>query len=231
MEKMEKFAVIGLGRFGTRLAQLLAASGAEVIAVDHRKPLVEAIQDDVTRAVCLDATDEEALRSQGIDKVDVAIVGIGTAFENATLATVLLKQMGVPRVICRATNPIRGDILSRVGADDIVNPESESADRWRSRLIAPALAERIELAEDFSLAQAAPPADFIDKTLGELDVRKNHHVQIVAIRRTVEDVDSSGMKRTRQLVISVPMAETIVKRGDVLLLIGSNEAIKDFASV
>ncbi len=219
-----------MGRFGTRLARLLTEAGAEVIAVDRRKNLIEDVRDDVTRPVCLDATDEEALRSQGIDEVDVAIVGIGSNFEAAVLTTVLLKQLGVPRVISRAASNIRARILSRVGADEIVNPEQESADRWRDRLIAMNIMERIELAENFSLVQMTAPDRFTGKTLGQLDVRKNFHVQIIAIRRTAEDIDSDGLKRARELVISVPMAETTIKSEDVLILIGSDEAIKEFGS-
>ncbi|MCD4825128.1 MAG: TrkA family potassium uptake protein [Phycisphaerae bacterium] len=227
---METFAVIGLGRFGSRLARLLSAGGAEVIAIDRRKDLVESVRDDVARAVCLDAADEEALRKQGVEKVDVAIVGIGSAFEGAVLTTVLLKQLGVPRVISRATTSMRANILQRVGADDIVNPEQESADRWRSRLIAPSIAEKIELAEDFCFVQIGAPEHYAGKTLGELDVRKNFHIQVVAIRRTAEDVDADGVMRTREVVISVPMADTKIKSGDVLMMIGGDSAIQKFAA-
>ncbi|HET6429548.1 MAG TPA: TrkA family potassium uptake protein, partial [Phycisphaerae bacterium] len=127
---MATFAVIGLGRFGYRLSTLLAEGGAEVIAIDSRRDLVESIRDRVTVAVCLDTTDEEALRAQGVDRVNVAVVGIGDDFEANALATVILKQIGVPRVISRATTTIRAQILSRIGADDVVNPERESAERW-----------------------------------------------------------------------------------------------------
>lgn len=223
---MERFAIIGLGRFGTRLARLLSEAGAEVIAIDRNKSMVERVRDDVTRAVALDATDEEALRSQGIDTVDVAVVGIGTAFESAVLSTVLLKQLQIPRVIARATSVIRGQILSRVGADDIVNPESESAERWKNRLMAPEIMERIELAEDFSLVQLSAPSAFTGKTLGQLDLRKKYQIQVIGIRRTVEETDAEGVKRTQQLVISVPMAESTIKQGDVLLIIGTDQAIK-----
>src|SRR6056297_2976590 len=130
---MERYAVIGLGRFGFRLAELLTQAGAEVIAIDRRRDLVDAIRDRVGLAVALDSTDEEALRTQGIDKVDVAVVGIGTDFEANVLSVVTLKQLGLQRVIARATTPIRAKILSRVGADDIVNPENESAERWSNR--------------------------------------------------------------------------------------------------
>lgn len=225
---MERCAVIGLGRFGWRLATLLAEAGAEVIAVDRKKELVESIRDRVTMAVCMDSTDEGALRAQGIDKVDVAVVGIGTAFEDAALTTVLLKQIGAPRVITRAATDIRGQILSRIGADGIVNPESEAADRWSGRLLAPSIMERIELAEGFSLVQMAAPTSFQGKTLEQLAIRKKHGVNVVAIRRTVEETDNKGKRKSRQVVISVPMADTTIDPDDVLLLIGSDEAIATF---
>jgi len=116
---MERFAVIGLGRFGERLATLLAESGAEVIAIDSDQEIIDEIRDRVALAVCMDATNEEALRAQGIDKVDVAVVGLGTAFEDNALVTVLLKQLGVPRVVSRAATAIRAQILSRIGARSI----------------------------------------------------------------------------------------------------------------
>ena len=134
---MDRFAIIGLGRFGQRLARMLSEAGAEVIAIDRSQEIVEAIRDEVTVAVALDATDERALLSQGVDKVDVAVVGIGTDFEAAVLATVILKQLGVPKVVARAATTNRGEILRRVGADDLVNPERESAYRWAHRLMGP----------------------------------------------------------------------------------------------
>jgi trk system potassium uptake protein TrkA len=225
---MERYAVIGLGRFGRRLAQLLTESGTEVIGVDRSREVIEAVGDKITRAVCLNCTDEAALRSQGIDEVDVAVVGIGTDFEDAVLTTVLLKQLGVPRVISRATSVMRANILARVGADEVVNPERESAARWRTRLVAPKVMDQIDLAEDCSLAQIAPPSHFVGKTLGQLDVRNTYQVQVVAIRRTAEDVDAEGQTRTRQYVISVPMADTEIRKDDVLIVIGSNDALKQF---
>jgi trk system potassium uptake protein TrkA len=176
----------------------------------------------------MNAIDEEALRAQGIDKVDVAIVGIGSTFESAILATVLLKQIGVPRVICRAASGVRAKILEKVGADDIVNPERESAERWRTRLMATNIMERIDLAEDFSLLQVAAPESFVGKSLGDLNVRKKFQVQVVAIRRCTQDTDADGMKRTRNVVISVPMADSVIKAGDVLLLIANDDAMKSF---
>ena len=225
---MERFAVIGLGRFGRRLAISLADAGAEVIAIDRDLDRVEQIKDHVTVAVCLNSTEEQALRSQGIDEVDVAVVGIGSDFEANILTTVILKQIGVARVISRATTTTRGDILSRIGADDIVNPERESADRWTDRLLAPTIIERSVLAEGYSLVQIQAPATFHDQTLAELAVGSRYKVLVVAIRRGIEETDEEGTTTTRQTVINAPGPDSLVRPGDVLLLLGADEDIKAF---
>ncbi|MDP6044317.1 MAG: TrkA family potassium uptake protein [Phycisphaerae bacterium] len=223
---MERFAVIGLGRFGMTLAKLLSQDGADVIAVDSDKKCVDAIRDHVSLAVCLDATDAEALKSQGIDKVDVAVVGVGESFEDSVLVTVTLKELEVPTVISRATSRVRAEILARVGADDVVNPEKESAQRWKNRLLAPSIMERIELAEGASLVQLQTPESFHDKTLSQLDLRKTFRVNVVAIRRTVEEIENDETV-TRQFLISVPAGDTAIKKGDILILIGTDEAIEN----
>ena len=223
---MERFAVIGLGRFGKRLATLLADAGAEVIAVDIDRELVDQVRDDVALAVCLNSTDEEALRSQGINKVDVAIVGMGDAFEDTVMTTVLLKQLGVGRVISRAATRIRGSILRRVGADDVVNPERESAHRWCNQLLAPAIVTQFELGEGYSLAQVVAPESFYGKTLAELSLRQNHNVNIVAIRR--KDPIDEDYDADREAVISLPGPQTKIEPGDMLLLVGNDAAMRSF---
>ena len=125
---MKRFAVIGLGRFGEKLAIALSMSGAEVIAIDKDRMIIEDIRDQVTQAVRLDSTDEDALKAQGIDKVDVAIVGMGErgrAFESAILTVVNLKAMGVPQIYARAADLTSGQVFSAVGATDVVYPEIE----------------------------------------------------------------------------------------------------------
>ncbi|MFW6133588.1 MAG: potassium channel family protein [Planctomycetota bacterium] len=225
---MERFAVIGLGLFGQRLATLLSEAGAEVIAVDNDRELVESVRDEVTLAVCLDCTDAEALKAQGVDKVDVAVVGIGSNLEISALTTVILKQIGVPRVITRATTAVRAQILSRIGADGIVNPEHESAERWRDKLLAPAMLERIVLGEEHSLVQVQAPRSFHGKTLGELGVHNKYDVLVVAIRQTVERTDPRGKKVSQEQVIAGPGPDDKVLPGDVLTLIGRDEAIEKF---
>ncbi len=131
---MNRFAVIGLGRFGKKLAIALAMSGAEVIAIDKNRDEIELIRDQVSHSVRLDSTDEEALKAQGVDKVDVVIVsigqGTGKGFESAVLTVVNLKQLGVKNIYTRAEDLIAGEVFAKIGATEVIYPEIESAQRW-----------------------------------------------------------------------------------------------------
>ncbi|HZW11150.1 MAG TPA: TrkA family potassium uptake protein [Phycisphaerales bacterium] len=213
---MQTFAVIGLGRFGSRLAASLAASGNEVIAIDRDASIVEEIRDRVTVSIALDATDEQALRGHGIDKVDAAIVGIGNNFEATTLATVLLKQMGVRLVISRAASRVAGRVLARVGADEVVNPEDESADRWAQRLLNPQFLNQIGFHEGHSIVEVRTPRGWVGQSLAELDLRKRHRLHVVALRRAPEG--GSGAER-----IELPSAQEALRASDVLVLMGRDE--------
>ena len=162
---MISYAVIGLGRFGRMVAEMLAADGAEVIAVDLNPTLVEDIKDKVTVAVRMDSTDETALVSQGIDSMDAVIVGIGDDFEANQLTVVIAKKIGVKKVITRARTPVQAKILSLIGADEVIMPEEETAQRLAQRLNRPNIRAHLELAEDENGYQEkindVPGADYI----------------------------------------------------------------------
>lgn len=214
-----RFAVIGLGRFGMGLARRLAAAGAEVIAIDRNRQLVEDIQDEVTVAVRLDATDEQALRSQGLADVPVVVVGIGEDFESAALATSVLKEIGVLRVITRAQSEKRGRILRRIGADEIVYPEGESADRWATRLVTPRLEKILELGGDDALAQFRAPKAFVGQTPQTLQLRQHYGITLVNIRRVAENNPS-------EIISTVPGPDTKIETGDELIVVGSKNSIQ-----
>jgi len=222
---MQKFAVIGLGRFGRDLAVALAAGNAEVIAVDRDIRPVEEIRDEVTLAVRLDSTDEEALKAQGIHEVDVVIVGIGTDFESAALTVATLKSLGVKRVIARAQNKIQAEILKRVGADETVLPERESALRWAHRLMLPNLRQYVELGEHHSLVYMEAPRRFHHKTLRELDLRNEYGVNLIAIERRRRTKDDAEEVSIEEPIVAVPGASTVIHPDDVLVLAGSNDSL------
>lgn len=220
---MRKFAVIGLGRFGKKLAIALAMSGAEVIAADKNRDEIELIRDQVTHAVKLDSTDEEALKAQGIDKVDVAIIGIGhgtgRGFESAILTVVNLKQMSIKQIYARAEDLIAGEVFSKVGATDVIYPEIESAQRWAYKLIAPQIGEKIDFAPGYSLARIKAPVSFEGKTVMDLQLRQKYNVNLVAIKRGEE---SKAKKSEKGQIINVPMPNTIIYESDILMVAGSD---------
>ncbi len=217
---MQRFAVIGLGRFGQRLARALTAADAEVIAIDRDAQLVEQIRDEVTLAVRLDSTDSEALKMHGIADVDVAIAGIGEDFEDAALTVATLKELGVRRIIARAQTDIQAKILTRVGADEVALPERESAFRWAHRLMLPNLTRYIELGDEHSMIYASAPSRFHDKTLKQLDLRNEYGVNLIAIERRTDEKPT----------IIVPAANTAILADDILVLVGSNESLSGLPS-
>lgn len=219
---MKQFAVIGLGRFGKKLAIALAMSGAEVIAMDKDRNVIDSIRDQVSHVVRLDSTDEEALKAQGIDKVDVAIIGIGQAgrgFESAILTVVNLRQMGIKQIYARAENPIAGEVFSKVGATEVIYPEIESAQRWAYKLIAPQIGEKIDFAPGYSLARIKAPASFDGKTVMDLQLRQKYNVNLVAIKRGEH---SKTKKQEKGAIINVPMPNTIIYTDDILMITGSD---------
>ncbi len=223
---MERFAVIGLGRFGSRLATNLAATGAEVIAIDRDRSVVEELRDQVTLAIALDSTDEQALKLQGIDQVECAVVGIGENFEANALTTALLKTLRVRRVYARARNNMQAKILTRIGADGVVTPEDESADRWSYRLLAPFIIDHIELGEGYAVVQVPTPEVWAGKKLAELDLRAKHNVTIVAIKRRVASATASGAESAGEYVIDLPMPTSMLTAEDTLVIAGFDDDIK-----
>lgn len=183
---MRKFAVIGLGRFGSTLARRLGEAGADVIAIDRDEERVSAVRDYVSVALCLDGTDERRLREQGVNEVDVAVVGMGESFESTQLTTVVLKRLGVKRVVVKSVDPLQEKIILRLGADQVVSPENDSAVRLAQVLVAPRIVDYIQLSKGHSLVQLNAPRKFHGKTIAELDVRKVYGVNIVAIKKRKE---------------------------------------------
>ena len=217
---MRRFAIIGLGRFGKKLAIALAMSGAEVIAIDKDREEIELIRDQVSHAVRLDGTDEEAMKAQGVDKADVAIIGMGQeSFEAAILTVVNLRQMGVKEIFARAQSLIAGEVFSKVGATEVIYPEIESAQRWAYKLIAPQIGEKIDFAPGYSLARIKAPASFDGKTVMDLQLRQKYSVNLVLIKRGEH---SKTKKSEKGGIINVPMPNTVIYRDDIMMVAGSD---------
>ena len=218
-------AVIGLGRFGSRLAVNLAASGQEVIAIDRDLAAVDRIRDRVTLAIAMDATDEESLRLHGLDQVHAAVVAIGADFESTTLVTVLLKQLGVPRVVSRALTATSARILSRIGADEVVNPQEEAADRWCSRLISPNFLNQFMLDAEHSVVELRPPEAWQGKPLATLQLRQSARVNVLAVKRLKKTPGSPDVRH-----VELPAAGTVLTKDDVVVIMGRDQDLEALSS-
>lgn len=219
---MKSFAVIGLGRFGNKLAIALSMSNAEVIAIDKNRDIIEQIRDQVSHAVRLDSTDGDALIAQGVNKVDCAIVGIGQGsggFESAVLTVVNLKNMGINLIYARAESLIAGQVFSAVGATDVIYPEIECAQRWAYKLIAPQISEKIDFAPGYSLARVHAPASWDGKSVIALQLRQKYNVNIVVIRRAES---SKARAEEKANLITTPTPDTQIFQGDVLMVAGTD---------
>jgi len=222
---MRKFAVIGLGRFGATLARTLAERGAEVIAVDKDTKIVDEFKEIATLAVRLDSTDEEALKSQGIDKVDVAIVSIGEDFQASVLTTALLKRMGVPVVIARApgsASHIQERILNLVGADRVILPEVEMGKRLAQNLLISNILDYMLISEKYSAAEIRAPEAFWGKRIGELRIRERYNVNILEVKKMSGDGKDARIEKINYF----PRAKDVIEKEDILLVIGEEEDIK-----
>lgn len=223
---MRRIAVVGLGRFGMAVVQQLANTGVQVVAVDADRELVDEVKHLADIAVALDSTDERALRSQELHKVDILIVAIGENFEAALLtAAIAKKQLKIPRVICRAATSIHAEIFSKIGADEVIQPESETGRQLARKLANPFLEDFIDLGEGFTLIELHAPSSFRGKTLRDLNLRVRYGVNLVAIRRTVRSTDRNGIEQTQDN-LSVPQPDEIIQTDDTLLLIGATDDLQ-----
>ncbi|MEW6173431.1 MAG: TrkA family potassium uptake protein [Bacillota bacterium] len=210
---MKQFAVIGLGRFGTSVAETLSRMGHDVLAIDIDTDKVNAIVDIVTHAVQVDALDEHSLRSLGIRNFDVVIVAIGEDIQSNILVTVMLKEMGVKTVVSKARTELHGRVLAKVGADKVVFPERDMGVRVARALVTANIVDQIELSPDYSIMELIAPERFVGKSIGESDVRLAHGVTILAIRRG------------KDIIIS-PGAHHVIGEGDILVVVGRNERLQ-----
>ena len=180
---MKSYIVIGLGRFGKEMAEKLYACGEEVLAVDQDEALVDRIGDRVTRAVAADARDLEVLRRLGTESFDRAVVAVGSDLAASALITMNLKTLSVPYIICKAHDDTHREILERLGADRVIIPEREMADKLALGLTSTGIMEYIELSDEFGIAEISPETDWVGKGIRQLSLRSRYGINVIALRR------------------------------------------------
>ena len=181
---MKSVLLVGLGRFGRHIAMKLNEMHHQVMAVDQNENRVNAVLPYVMNAQIGDATNADFMESLGVNNFDVCIVAIGDNFQSSLEATSLLKELGAKLVVSRAARDVHEKFLRRNGADEIVYPEKQLADWTAIRYTADHILDYIELDEDHAIFEITVPEKWIGKSVGEVDVRKKHGINIMAVKRS-----------------------------------------------
>lgn len=211
---MRSVLLVGLGRFGRHVAIKLNELGHEIMAVDHNEERVNAILPYVTNGLIGDSTNEDFLRSLGISNYDVAIVAIGDNFQSSLETTCLLKELGCPLVVSRATRDVHEKFLLRNGADYVVYPEKQQGVWTAITYSSEKVFDYIDLGEDHAIMEVSVPQEWLGKTIFEVNVRKNHHLNVLAVRENGKlNVNITG--------------DTVFNENQRLLVLGTNDRIME----
>ena len=216
---MRSFAIIGMSSFGYFLARDLAREGVDVLAIDWDEEKIEKIKPAVQKAVIADGTDRATLQTLGLNELDGVVVSLGQ-METSVLATLHLKELKIRRIVAKALSEEHGKILEMVGATDVVFPEKDMAFRVARTLTHENILEHVPLAEGYSIVEITPPASFLHKSLGTLDLRNRYGVQVIVVKEMVPEN-----------VVLVPTADYVIKDSDVLVMMGTDADLKKVQSL
>jgi trk system potassium uptake protein TrkA len=209
--------VVGLGRFGSALAETLTDLGHEVLGVDADPRIVQGLADQLTHVVEADSTDIEAMRQLGADEFGRAVVGIGTDLEASILTTSVLVDLKVPDIWAKAITVPHGRILERVGAHHVVYPEHDMGRRV-AHLVTGRMIEFVQLDEGFALVELKPPRQIVGRALGDAQVRKRYGITVVCIK------PEGG-------VFTYATQETVPGPNDILVVAGETARVQAFAEL
>ncbi len=220
----QRFAVIGLGQFGSAIARNLSERGAEVIAIDYNEDNVEALKDHVAYAVTLDATDKKALQSQNIEDMDAVVVSIGENFQGLLLCTFILQELEVKRIIARAQGPTQRKILEKMGVTEILSPEDEVGNNVAEQLVNPSVLMCMTLPDDFEIVEIKAPKAVISRSLDDIGLRVKYKVNLITVLRQSE-------KDGKHHIIGVPKSDTQIEENDIIVVFGKTRNIDRFIEI
>jgi len=218
----DKFAVIGLGQFGSAIAKKLAEKGAEILAIDSDPDKVESIRDYVTYSVTLDATSRPALESQNIASMDAVVVSIGQNFECTMLTVVQLQSLGVKRLMARAQGETQRRILTKLGVEEILSPEEEVGKNVAERLITPGMLMAVQLPDNYEIVEVEAPKSTVGRSLEDIGLAKKYKLSLVTLlRKTNGD----------HHIMGVPDQETVVESNDLMVVFGTTKDVERFIHI
>ncbi|MCH4823406.1 TrkA family potassium uptake protein [Gramella lutea] len=221
-----KYIVIGLGVFGSSISEKLAEMGNEVIGVDISMSKVDAIKEKITHAISLDATDPEAVKNLPLKDCDVVIVGIGEDKGANIMVAALMKQMKVKRLISRAVDPLQRTVLETMGIDEIIHPESETADRWAQRLNMEGIVDSFELDSNYSIVETRIPEAYHEKTIKELGIKEEFDILILTTMKVSNTRSEMGIDKEKMKVKGIAKADTVLHKDEIMVLYGHNKDIR-----
>ncbi|MCK5781623.1 MAG: TrkA family potassium uptake protein [Flavobacteriales bacterium] len=222
MKSKPRFAVIGIGRFGSAIASKLAIKEAEVIAIDISKDRIDSIKESVTYSVVLDSTDKNALLSQNINEMDAVVVAIGEDFQALLLTTFTLQEINVKRIIVRAQDEAQKKILNKMGIDEILSPEEAVSDTVSETLINPSVLLTIPLPDSYEIIEVKAPRGAVNRTLHDISLRQKYKLNLVTLLRK---------RGEHHHILGVPEATTVIEEDDLILIFGKTKDIDRFIDI
>ena len=218
---MKQVCIIGLSQFGTHLALELVKLGCQVLVIDHNEKRINAVRDDVQRAMIGDARSYEMLESVIPDTIDQAVISMGrNTIEPSILCALHLKQIGVTNIISTARNDDHAQILRSVGATEIIFPLRESAGRISRRIANPSLRDMFPLSGDYRIMEIVAPEKIHRKSLAEARLREEYDLLVIAVKK-VDAVEFSFL----------PRGDTIIKPGETLMVLGRELELVRFSEL
>ncbi len=225
-----KFAVIGLGLFGTAIAKALAHRGVEVLGIDRDEHIVEEIADSIANAVALDSTDRKALLSVDIQDFDAVVVAIGEDFEQLLLTTTQLMDLGVKRIMARARGRNQQMILRKIGIEEVLSPEDEVGVNVAEKLVNPSIVSFLDLPDEYCIMEILCPPGVSGRSLVEINMRKNYQINLLTIKEQDGYVESGSVEKKFKIT-GIPGGETILKADHTLVLFGKRENMERFIQI
>lgn len=215
--KQQQIAVIGLGRFGSAVAEELVKAGHDVLGIDSELSVVQQMANRLSHVVQADAVDQQALEQLGLQDFDAGVVAITQHIETSILTTLLLKRMGVRQVLAKARNDLHGEILTRVGADRVIYPERDSGLRLAHSWASADITDSLDIIEGYVVSRVQVPAGLVGRAVGEAITDRENGVALLLLAR-----GSS--------VIELPSPQEQLQAGDILVLSGQIEELDQFFS-
>lgn len=212
--KDKEYLVIGCGRFGSSVAKKMCQLGNEVMVIDKDEDSINNIAELVTHTAIVDVTEERDLKSIGLGNFDVVIVAISSDIRASIMATVMAKEMGVPKVVCKAKDELQAKVLYKIGADKVVFPERDMGIRLAYNLASENILDQINLDPEYSIMEIVTPQNWVGKTIIELNLRAKYDITVLAVKT------QSGLK-------VMPSPNYKMQEKNILIIIGNTDKISD----